>query len=76
MRSYGYLVYDPKYDLNKRGGKSTRYEDWWLILKAGIGITKYYQWWLQKEGVWDVWSKDWLDKAGLEPDGFCLGTSC
>jgi hypothetical protein len=68
MRSYGYLKYDPKYDLKKRGGKATKFNDWWLILQAGQGITKYYQWWLQKEGVWDVWSRDWLEKAELDPD--------
>jgi hypothetical protein len=66
MKSYGYLKYDPRYEKNQ--GKPTRYDDWWLILKAGAGITKYYQWFLQREGVWPVSSRDWLDKAGLPPN--------
>jgi len=61
MKSYGYLKYDPRHI-------ETRYKDWWLILQCSEGIALYYRYWIQKEATWEVHSRDWLNKAKLNPN--------
>lgn len=63
MRSYGYLRYDPKHK-----NKSTREDDLWLILECSYGMVAFYQSLIAREYTHPVCSRDWLERAKLDPD--------